>query len=119
MDEVKAAAETLEAALKALGMPVKRDPGARLNPDPASIVLGPPALTFEALCPEPSDARFLVYVVVGADEYALERLWALVPKVAAACDGVQDAAVRRADPGTYPSGGVELPSYAIQVDYAL
>lgn len=116
--EVKAAAEALEFALKtAVNLRVHRDLGA--NVDPPALVLGPPALTWEGVCLEPTEARFLVYVVVRADEYALERLWALVPQVSEALDGVTDAAVRRADPGSYPSAGVDLPAYSIQVDYAL
>lgn len=115
---VKEAAEALEAALGAIeGARVYRELGATL--DPPALVLGPPALSWEAVCREPTAATFIVHVVEAADERALERLWLLVPQVAEAIDSVLDASVRRADPGTYPTGGSELPSYSVQVDVAL
>lgn len=116
--KVRAAAEALEAALREVAdVRVFRDAGA--NVDPPAVILGAPALTWEGVCLEPTEARFMVHVVVKANERALETLWELIPLVSEALDGVSDASVRRADPGTYPSGGSELPAYAIQVDVAL
>ncbi|MEV7263974.1 hypothetical protein AB0N38_10525 [Micromonospora aurantiaca] len=116
MSTVVEAAEALAAALRGVE-------GVRYVPDLAAVVeppataLGPPALTWDAYCVEPTEARFIAYVVVARDERALPRLWDLVPRVAAALDAVPDAVVRRADPGLYPSG--ELPCYQIQVEVSL
>jgi hypothetical protein len=115
---VAAAAAELAAALATVeGARPYADPGAVI--DPPGLVLGPPALLFEGPCPEPTSARWLVYVVVPADERALETLWALVPVVAEAIDALPGAAVIRADPGTFLSGGVDLPCYEIQIDVSL
>lgn len=118
MSVVKAAAAALKAALKTVQDVIPHtDPGATI--DPPATVLGPPALTWDALYGGPTSARWLVYVVVGVDDRAIERLWDLVPVVAAALDEVDDAVVIRADPGTYLTGGGELPCYSIQVDVSL
>lgn len=118
MSAVKIAAEALQTAAKGVaGVRVHTDLGAAVDP-PATIV-GPPALTWEGACVEPTEAQFPVWVVEAADERAMERLWERVPLVSEALDGAEDATVRRADPGTYPTGGVELPAYVITVDVAL
>lgn len=118
MSAVKDAVAALNTALKGVEqVRLHADPGAAINP-PATVV-GPPSLTWDALAVWPTAARFLVYVVVAADQRALERLWDLVPVVAEAIDGLEDAVVVRADPGTYQTSGGELPCYQIQVDYAL
>lgn len=119
---VKEAATTLETKLKELGRPVLRDPGQRV--DPPALILGPPGLGWSGYCgPAPTTARFSVWIVVPADGHALERLWELVPQVAAKVEELVDATLadveRAAQPATFPSGGVELPAYEVQVDYAL
>lgn len=119
MDQVKLAAEQLLAALDTVpDLRTHRDLSARI--DPPAVVLGPPALTWDTVCREPSEATFIVFIVVAADERAIERLWTLNENVADAIDrDARDAAVRRTDPATYSTGGVELPAYAMQVDFAL
>lgn len=115
---VKAAAEALQVAVGAVnGVRLHKDLGGTIAPD--AVVVGPPSLTWEAYCLEPTGATFVVWVITKADKRAVERLWELVPLVATALDGVDDATVSRADPGSYPSGGTELPAYSIQVDVAL
>lgn len=115
--EVKTAAEALETALAAVeGLRVFRDPGGAIDP-PAAIVM-PPALTWDAVCLEPTGARFPVHVVEEAGERANERLWQQVQLIAEALDQVTDASVVRADPGTWTSSQ-ELPAYTITVEYAL
>jgi len=112
------AANSLKAALdEVAGLRVTTDPGEQVAP-PYAIV-GPPALTWEAGCAGPTSARFLVYVVVDADDRALERLWDLVPAVSDAIDATTDAVVVRADPGSWNSGGSDLPAYTVEVDVAL
>jgi len=118
MSAVADAAKALTAALDAVtGLRVYADPGADVRPPAA--VLGPPSLVWESVCTDPSGARFLIYVIQQVDERALERLWDLVPLVAEALDAVPDMAVTRADPGSYSSGGTDLPAYLIQVEVSL
>lgn len=127
MSAVAAAAGVVLAALEGLdGVRVEQDPGAAITPPStadgaggATAVLGPPSLLWESGAPEPTTARFLVYVVVDATDRAIERLWELVPVVAAALDTEPDVVVIQADPGTYPAGGVELPCYQIQIEVSL
>jgi len=76
-------------------------------------------VTWEGYCPEPTEAAFIVWAVVDADDRALPRLWDLVAVVSDALDEVKDAAVRRAHPATYPSGSTELPAYQITVEVSL
>jgi hypothetical protein len=120
---VKHAAEVLEAALKQIpDLRGHRDLGARV--DPPAFIVGPPELGWSGYGgPEPTSARFVVWVVVSADDLALERLWELVPAVVAKVEELDDVTLadvdRPATPGTFPSGGSELPAYQVQVDYAL
>jgi len=111
--EIETALETLEWAA------VYRDPGATINTP--GIVLGPPALLWEAGCPGPTSARFLVYVIVDADERAVERLWEYVAEVADTIDEKTGVVVIRADPATYVAGSpaTQLPAYEIQVEASL
>ncbi len=118
MSQISDVRDSLNVALKTVqGLRVYSDLGESMDP-PAAIV-GPPRLNWEAQCPGPTSARFLVYVVVGADERALENLWRWVELAADALDGVLDATVIRADPGTFNSGGNDLPSYEITVEVSL
>jgi hypothetical protein len=118
MSAITDAAEDLLAAMEAVeGVRLYRDPGATV--DPPGIVLGPPTMRWESSCLAPSSARFIVYVTERADERALERLWDLVPTVAEALDQLSKAAVLQAAPGTFTSGGVDLPAYLIEVEVSL
>lgn len=87
--------------------------------DPPATVLLPPSLTWDTYVPQPTSSEWQVALVVPADERALTRLWALLPRVTAALDGVRDVVVLRAEPGTFPVGSVELPAYLITVETAL
>lgn len=117
------AATALESALAQTqvdgqAVPVHRDPGADLQ-TPA-IVLGPPALAFEAISVGPTSARFLVYAVVDASEFAVERLWTFVEAVAAAVDvHCENGVVTQALPVPWTEGATELPSYEITVEVGL
>jgi hypothetical protein len=100
--------------------------GLRVTSDPAAVatgptaVVGPPALTWESYCVEPTGAVWVVHLVVDATERTVENLWRLVTEVAAAVDErFLAGSVIRADPGTWSAGGTDLPSYAIQVDVVL
>lgn len=116
MSVVSAAAAALEAALKTVdGFRVYADPAATV--DPPGLVLVPPILTWSAYRGDPTDATFVVAVVVKPDARAVERLWEHVPLVAAAVDGLSDAAVRRAEPGTWTAN--DLPAYLIEIEVSL
>jgi hypothetical protein len=87
--------------------------------DPPAFVVGPPALTWESPSVDPTSARFLVYVMVPADERALPRLWGFVEQIVAVIDAVTNAVVVRADPGRFAAGITDLPSYEITVEMSL
>ncbi len=86
-----------------------------------AVVIGPPALTFGSGVPEPTDARFLVYLVVdGPIGRELATLLELAPFVFEAIDTQTDGVVVQADPATYVVGAdLELPAYEIVVEVPL
>lgn len=110
-----ATADLREALAAVSGVSVTTDPGAELTSLP-TIVIGPPRITFETGCPGPTGARWLVWVVVDADERAIERLWDLVVEAGGAVDRFSDAVVIQADPAVFPSGASQLPAYELQVE---
>lgn len=118
---------TVQAAADALAAAIATVPGVRVYTDPAAVVdppgavVGPPALRWEALATDPTSATFVVYVAVAVDSRALSRLWDLVPQVVAAIEASRDvdATIDHADPGTWLSGGAELPCYEVTVEVAL
>lgn len=117
---VQQAAADLEAAVRQVdGVRFYRDPSAAMVDPPAALV-GPPRITFDGMCPGPTAATFVVYVLASMDERAVSRLWDLVPLVAEAIDEqVRDAVVTEANPGVFDAGGNDLPSYEITVEVAL
>lgn len=121
MGSIDDAAQALRDALSdpELAEDVRHFPDVGPAVTPPATVMGPPAFTWETPCDAPTSARWLVYVIVSADDRAMQRLFDLLPKVAAALDAVTDATVVRADPGTYPTSNGDLPAYEIQVDYSL
>lgn len=124
MSTVAEAAEQLLAAVDTVeGLRVHRDLGANVTP-PAAL-LGAPALGWRSFCgPQPTSARFVLFIVVDATERALEDLWALVPKVATAVEQeMKSAAVQdgpsAAMPTTWNSAGIELPAYELTIEVDL
>lgn len=111
---VKDAALQLEQALRTVPGNYYRDPGATV--DPPGMVQLPPALLWETGCPGPTSARFVVFAVVPADEFAVDRLWTFVTAVGDAVDEHTDGVVVRADPSVFPP---DLPAYEIQVEFPL
>lgn len=87
--------------------------------DPPAVVLGSPVLLWNAMGPDPSEARFGVYVVVPRDAQTMERLWDLVPLVVVALEEVCDLVSRNANPTSYPTGTIELPAYLIETEVTL
>lgn len=88
--------------------------------DPPGLVIGPPALTWEGYCPDgdPVEGVFMVYFVVAADDRSMVNLYAGIPAVAVAIEGVENAVVVRAMPGAWQGGGTELPAYLFEVNYS-
>lgn len=119
MNGVEAAIARLYEALAAVdGLRVFRGIGMRL--DPPAAVVGPPRLELNSIGANPTEATFVVPVVVAQTERALEDLMSWTPRIIEALDDVDDAVVRRADPGPWPSGaGTDLPAYLITVEVAL
>ncbi|MEU0467210.1 hypothetical protein ABZ215_24685 [Amycolatopsis sp. NPDC006131] len=89
------------------------------NLAPPAVLLGAPQLTWGTYGPAPTTATFPVFLIVDLDSRALERLWQLVGPVTAAIDTVPDAVVQSADPGMYPTGSQNLPSYSLSVEVSL
>ena len=88
--------------------------------DPPAAVVAPPALQWNALGPDPTEATFRVALVVARDDRTVDQLIALYPLVVEALDGLDSRVqVRSAEPGAYPAGGVELPAYLFDVDVSL
>lgn len=113
---IPAHAQVSEALRAVEGLRVLDSPGAVV--DPPAAVLGPPTWVFEAYSPEPTSTTFTVALVAAADERALERLAALVPRVAQLIHDETDASVIRAEPGSVPSGAgsAELPAYLLTIE---
>jgi hypothetical protein len=115
---VTAASEALAAALRSVpGTRYYRQLGGPI--DPPALVLPLARLVLGRMGPEPTEATYVVGLVVDNTERAIEQLEELIVPVYAALDGVTDAAVGPADQGTYPAGGVQLPAYLITVEVAL
>ena len=101
------------------GLAVTSDPGLTLAALPAAVI-GPPRLTWESGNLDPTEATFIVYLVVDADQYAIERMLDLVTEVSNAVDQfMPNAAVTQADPGVFPSGAEQLPCYDVQIEVSL
>lgn len=113
----------IEDAIADLAEGLKEVPKARVHTDlgkpvdPPGLVIGPPALTWEGYCSDPTAAVFMVYFVVAADDRSMAALYAGIPVVAAAIDGVENAVLARAMPGAWQGGGTELPAYLFEVNY--
>lgn len=118
MSAVSEVADALLVALRTVpSLRASLDHGGAVSPPEA--VVGPPRLAWEGYCTGPTSATFRVALVVANTDHAMERLWDLMPQVAEAIDSVPDAAVTRADPGTFSSGGSDLPAYDITVEVSL
>jgi len=112
------AADALFAALASVpGVPPFRGVGVTLAP-PATGV-GPPRLSRGAYDADPTEATFQVAVVVARTERAMDELLRLEPLVVSALYELTGAAVGDSTPGTWPSGGVDLPAYLIDVVFPL
>ncbi|MFI5607775.1 hypothetical protein [Amycolatopsis sp. NPDC051903] len=93
------------------------DPGASVQG--LGAVITPPILSWESFCEDPTEATFVVHLVVPFDEYATFRLYELLEPVVTAIQSDPRFSVSSASPGLLQSGGAQLPTYAISVDTAL
>lgn len=118
MSVIADAVAALEAAAKTVaGVEASTDLGANLNPP--TVMIGPPQLTWDGYQVEPTEATFSVFVIVEFGEYAIEKLYKLVPQVAAALDANTDGSVISAAPAVFQSGGHDYPAYEISVEVPL
>ena len=113
------ALNALYAALETVGeVLVVRGVGVLL--DPPAVAVGPPRIFRGAYDTEPTEAGFQVGVVVKKDEHAMDELLRLEQPVVDAINALPGVAVQSPTaPGTWPSGGVDLPAYLIDVAFPL
>jgi len=88
-------------------------------PEPPASIVGPPTLTWETYSSDPTEARFVVYLVAAFDDRAVDRLLELLPLVFAAVEGVPGATVDQAHPTTFTASGPDLPAYSLPVSFVL
>lgn len=114
---VEQARRDLLAALRTVdGLKVLGDPGGAV--DPPTAVVGIPAVGWRAYSGAPTEARFVVVLVVPADDRATERLSNLLPPVVAAVETSMTSAALQdgpaaAQPAVWNSSGVELPAWEV------
>ncbi|MEV6879549.1 hypothetical protein [Amycolatopsis sp. NPDC051128] len=118
---IQDAVAALKAALVTVGQldgQVYEDPGATVLG--VGAVITPPTLTWGTFGGSaPTDATFVVHLVVPFDEYATTRLFELVEPVVDAIEADPLFAVASASPGLLQQGGTQLPTYALTVDVGL
>lgn len=116
------AAQLLGDAMRSLGdVRVYEDLSARV--DPPGIVIGLPALSWGAMCPDaqPTQADFPLWVIAAMNSRAQETLWGLMPRVIEALEasGLDAVVPGGASATPYNSGGTDLPSYQLTVEVPL
>lgn len=112
------ALDGVTAALAAIeGVSFHKD--AHRSVRPPAVALGPPTFTFEGYTSAPVSARVVVALVVAADERAQARLLSLLPAVTEAVHDHTDAVVLTATPGSWTTGGSDLPAYLIEIEAPL
>lgn len=122
MTSVQDAAAALRAALEtveALDKRVTEDPGQAVT-GTSLAVIAPPVVSWGSFGgSEPTDATFVVHLVVPFDQYATARLYQLVEPIVSAIEASPLFSVASASPGLLQQGGAQLPTYAITVDVGL
>lgn len=113
-------------ALEALETAAKTVDGVRVFAldevvDPPGVVVEPPELTPRTACAGYTDAKFTVNIVVAMQDArrVVEALLALVDAVTVAIEDSTRATVTNGVPGTYTTGGGELPAYQLTVEVPL
>lgn len=96
------------------GLRVYNDPGAAI--DPPGAVLGLSELTWDTYNDaQPAESTTMVYLLVAADDRAIDNLVSLVDQVSDAVWSATDFAITHAVPGTYQTSNVDLPAYVLTV----
>lgn len=125
MNVVERALEQVYGALDLVvdpgsGHKVRLHRGAFVSVDPPGTAVGPPRLVLGGMDPQPTEAIFPVGVIARRDERTITALIRLTLATVAALHEIPDAVV---SPdlvhGTWPSGGVDLPCYVVDVAFAL
>lgn len=115
---VSAATDAIGTALSSVtGVRYYRQLGGAL--DPPATVLPPPRLAWGGMDSAPTEATFVVGLIVDRTGREVEQLEALLQPVADALEALPNVVVRTADLGSYPAGGVDLPAYLINVEVGL
>lgn len=119
MNAISEAATAIRVALKTVPKLRVYDRAAPVV-DPPGAFVGPASLQWESQgCVEPTGATFPVFLIVAADERAIDRLHDLVLVAAAAIDAVDTAVVTAATPTVYDAGTSGLPAYLLTVEMSL
>lgn len=114
------AVQDIATALRNIdGLRVETELGASL--DPPAVGFGPAEFEWRLMSHEPTECTLAIGLVVSSTKgprvYTDMLEW--LPRVAVAIDELPNAEVRRARPGTWPSGGVDLPAYLFEIEVAL
>ncbi|MEV6879113.1 hypothetical protein [Amycolatopsis sp. NPDC051128] len=122
MTQIEDAAAALKAALatvEQLDGRIYENPGATVTG--VSAVVTPPTLEWGSFGrgAGPTEATFVVHLVVPFDEYATDRLYPLVEPMRDAIEADPLFTVASASPGLLQQGGTQLPTYAFTVDVGL
>lgn len=118
MQDAVAALKAALVTVEQLEGQVYEDPG--ITVPGVGAVITPPSLTWGTYGGSaPTDATFVVHLVVPFDEYATTRLFELVEPAVAAIETNPLFAVVSASPGLLQQGGAQLPTYALTVDVGL
>ncbi|NBH01940.1 hypothetical protein [Amycolatopsis sp. SID8362] len=120
--QIQDAVAALKAALEAVGQldgRVYENPAATVTG--VGAVIAPPTVEWGSYGHDagPTEAAFVVHLVVPFDEYATTRLYELVEPMREAIEGDPLFSVTSASPGLLQQGGTQLPTYALTVDVGL
>lgn len=122
---VQAAHDVLQAALETASAALPVDYQFSVVPEladaivPPAAVLAPPLLTWSGPGLAPTDARWIVPVVVAGSGRSVGDLYRLLPEIAAVIDMETDFVVKQAEPGSWQSGNSTLPCFLLTIEVAL
>jgi hypothetical protein len=118
IQDAVAALKTALLTVDALDKRVYEDPGTTVTG--VGVVITPPTVAWDSFGQStPTEATFVVHLVVPFDQYATARLYELVEPVRNAIEADPLFAVASASPGLLQQGGTQLPTYALTVDVGL
>ena len=116
-------------AAKAIGDALDALPDVRVYREPGESIEGPalaisvPSVEWNGPGTDPTDATFTVGFIpsIVRAERLNESMMGMLPAVVEALDSAMPSrvVVRRANPGTWPNGGGDLPAYLIEIEVAL